>query len=449
MARHQIVVHNALGERLGELGTVTSFRYTKVVNGYGTFELSAPEEEWPETWRGLDFQYHFWRRANGGEWKVDFIGLQRDPSRDTPAGNTVLTISGVDQNELLDRRVIAYAAGTAQAQKTNNIDDIVKAIVRENLGSSAVDGRNITDTFRFTVAPDEGLAASITKGFAWESVLEALQDLADTSAGRATGAKDLFFEIAFAGYNGNHQPLFQFRTYINQPGVDRTYPNGQHPIVFSLGNANIANVHHERVYSDEINFVYAGGLGLKDDRNIQSAGDTLRINTSPLNRRETFVSASHVEDADVLEVVYEELNAGIPTRSISATILDTETSPYQVAWNHGDKVTVFYGTKTFDEVIRVTEVRVQNKKETITGQFGYGSVLTNPLRPMMRKLAKLEKSIKKAAAGAEFAKYVGTGSAVPTTTELPREGMYYLYDNGIARRSYYNLGGVIRYATLT
>lgn len=442
MAQHQVIVHNALGDRLGELATVTSFRYTKVVNGYGTFELSAPEEEWPETWRGLDYQYHFWRRANGGEWKVDFIGLQRDVARDTPTGNTVLTISGVDQNELLARRIVAYAAGSAQAQKTDNLDDMMKAIVRENLGSSAVDGRNITSSFRFTVAADQGLAPSIAKGFAWENVLDTLQDLSDTSAGQASGAKDLYFEIALASYNGNHQPLFQFRTYINQPGVDRTYPNGRDPIVFSLKNANISNVHHERVYSDEINYVYAGGLGEGSDRNVQSAGDTLRINTSPLNRRETFANASHVEDAAVVQVAYEELNAGIPTRSISATILDTETSPYQRAWNHGDKVTVFYGTKTFDEVIRVTEVRVVNKKETITGQFGYGSSLTNPLRPMLKKLAKIEKAIKRTAAGAEFAKYMGKKATDFDTTDLPHHGQYghQTGDDNLQ----INLNGVIR-----
>lgn len=449
MAQHQVIVHNALGERLGELGSVTGFRYTKVVNGYGTFELSAPESEWPGTYRGLDYQYHFWRKANGGDYEPDFVGLQRDVTRDTPDGNTVLTISGVDQNELLARRIIAYDAGTSQSQKTDNLDDMMKAIVRENLGSSAAAARDLTNRFRFTVAADAGQAASITKGFARENVLDTLVDLADTSAGQASGAKDLYFEIALAGYNGNNQPLFQFRTYINQPGIDRTYPNGQNPVVFSLREANITNVHHERVYSDEINYVYAGGLGLKDDRNVQEAGDTLRINSSPINRRESFVSATHVEDADVLQVVYEELNAGIPTRSISATILDTETSPYQIAWGHGDKVTVFYGDVTFDEVIRVTEVRVVNKKETINGQFGYGSSITNPLRPMLKKLAKLEKALKKAAAGAEFAKYVGKGSTVPTTAELPREGMYYHYSNGLTNREYTNAGGAIRYKTLT
>ncbi len=446
MALHQVIVHDASGNRLGEI-PVTAFEYEKIVNWYGNFSVTGPVNEWPLEWRGLDYQYHFWRKPRGGEWAVDFVGIQRDRGRETHGAMTTVTVEGFDQNELLDRRVIAYAAGTAQAQKTNNIDDIMKAIVRENLGSDAVDGRNTTNTFRLTVAPDEGLAASITTGFAWQMLLETLRDLADNSAGQATGAVALFFEIALAGYNGNHQPLFQFRTKVGQPGINRTTSNEHSG--FSLGNSNISNVRYERSYADEINFVYAGGLGLKDDRNVQSAGDTTRINASPINRRETFVSASHVEDADVLQVVYEELNAGRPTHALEATILDTETSPYQIAWGHGDKVSVFYDDGQFDEIIRRTQVRVVNKHETITGQFGAGASLGNPMVPMMRKLAKLEKAIKKAAAGAEFAKYMGTGSSVPTTTELPREGMYYLYDNGIARRSYYNLGGVIRYATLT
>lgn len=424
MAQHQVIVHNALGDRLGVLDTVTEFRYQKVANWYGTFSLSAPENEWPKEWRGLDFQYHFWRKPNGGTWKPDFVGLQRDVKRDTDNGNTILTIEGVDQNELLARRVIKYAAGSSQAKKTDSLDDMMKAIVRENLGASAGTGRNITNTFRFTVAADAGQAASITKSFAYENVLDTLVDLADTSAGQASNAKDLFFEIALTGYNGNNQPLYQFRTYINQPGVDRTYPNGQYPVVFSLNQANIGQVHHERIYSNEINYVYAGGLGLEDDRDVQEAGDTLRINSSPINRREAFESATHVEDGEVLQVVYEALNAGRPGRSLRTNILDTETTPYQIAWNHGDKVTVFYGDdKTFDEVIRVTEVHVRDKKETINGQFGFGAVLT-PEVQILRELNKLKKQIKKQGAGAEFARYRGRKETDFDTTDLPRHGQY-------------------------
>lgn len=425
MAQHQVIVHNALGDRLGVLDTVTEFRYQKVANWYGSFSLSAPENKWPIEWRGLDFQYHFWRKANGGEWKPDFVGLQRDRERRTSGGNTIVTIEGVDQNELLARRIIAYNAGSSQAQKTNNIDDIMKAIVRENFGSSAGAGRNITSAFRFTVAADLGQAKSITKSFARENVLETLVDLANTSAGQASNAVDLFFEIALVGYNGTNQPLYEFRTKTNQLGIDRTYPNGVKPVVFSLAEANIDNVHYERTYSDEVNFVYAGGLGTEDNRNVQTASDTARINASPINRREAFESATHVEEDEVLEVAYETLNAGRPGQSIRCTILDTKTSPYQIAWNHGDKVTVFYGRDTnnsFDEVIRVTSVHVRDKKETITGQFGFGATITPEVK-LWRELNKLKKQVKKQGA-AEFAKYVGQKDSDFTDTDLPRHGQY-------------------------
>lgn len=446
MAQHQVIVHNAAGDRLGEL-PVTEFQYTKVINSFGHFSVTAPGNEWPLAWRGVDFQYHFWRKPRGGEWKVDFVGIQRDPKQKTPGAMTTVTVDGFSTTHLLSRRIVAYAAGSAQAQKTDNLDDMMKAIVRENLGSSAVDGRNITSSFRFTVEADQGLAASVPKGFAWQNVLEVLQDLADTSAGQASGAKNLFFGVIHVGYNANNQPMFQFRTYVDQPGVDRTTSNEY--AGFSLANGNLSNVRYERTYSDEINYVYAGGLGLEDDRNVQEAGDTTRINKSPINRHEAFVSASHVDEAAVVQVAYEELNAGRPTQILEATLLDTETSPYQVAWNHGDKVSVFYEGGRFDEIIRRTEVRVVNKHETITGQFGSGALLGNPLIPILKKIAKIQKDLKRQAAGAEYAKYMGKGSTVPTTTELPREGMYFLYDNGINRRTYYNLGGVIRYATLT
>jgi len=465
MAQHQVLVFNPNRGYVGDLtSAVTEFRYVKAANAIGYFEITAPTGEWPIAWRYIDYQYHFWRKPNGGEWKLDFVGLARDRFSHAYSGVMTNHAEGFGLNDILARRIIAAKAGSAGATKTDFLDDMMKTLVSENLGGGAAAGRNIAEIFGLAIAPDLSDAPSVTKSFAYENLLETLQSLADTSAGQASGAVDLFFDIVCTGYNSANMPTFEFRTSTGQPGIDRT-DNGANgaAVVFSLENGNIDDVDYQRVFSEEHNYIYAGGQGLEADRALAEVGDNARIGQSPINRRELFVSATHLEDAEISEAAYEALNENRPTSKLSCTLLDTETTPYGVAWNWGDKVTVYYGkaggdTSTahfgyekLDEVVRVVEVRVDsNKKETIRAQFGFGATMGNAISPLMKQFRRLERDFKRAiGGGAEFAKYVGDGATVPTTTELPREGMYYLYDNGISRRAYYNLGGVIRYATLT
>lgn len=453
MASHQILVFNPSGNYVGDLSSsAVSFRYVKAVNEKGFFTVSAPANEWPMEWRGLDYQYHFWRRPNGGEWKLDFVGLAKDRFSDTVQGVTTKRVEGFGVNDILDARIIAYKSGTAGASKTDYLDDMMKAVVYDNFGAGATDARNIVSPFRLSIAADLSDAPNVKKAFAYENVLETLQSLCETSAGQASGAVELFFDVVCTGYNSAGQPTFEFRTYTGQPGVDRT-DNGSNSsaVVFSLANANIDNVHYQRIFSAERNYIYAGGLGLEDDRNVAEASDDTRIGESPINRRELFVSATHLEDAEIAEGAYEALNENRPTRKLTCDLLDTETTPYGVAWEWGDKVTVYYEEGKFDEVVRVVEVRVDsNKKETISAQFGFGASLGNPLAPLMKEIKKLKREINRlAAGGAEYAKYMGTGSSVPDTTKLPREGMYFYYENGLTRRLYMNADGTVRFTALT
>ena len=465
MASHQILVFNPSRGYLGDLtSAVTDFRYVKAANDRGYFEVTVPTAEWPIAWRYVDTQYHFWRRPNGGNWKLDFVGLARDRFSQTRSGVMTNTAEGFGLNDILARRIVAYKAGSTGATKTDFLDDMMKTLVSDNLGGGAVDGRNIAEIFGLAVAPDLSQAPSATKSFAYENLLETLQSLAETSAGQASGAVDLYFEIVCTGYNSANQPTFEFRTSANQPGIDRT-DNGANSaaVVFSLENGNIDNVDYQRIFSEEYNYIYAGGQGLEADRALAEASDSARIGQSPINRHELFVSATHLEDAEISEAAYEALNENRPTSKFSCTLIDTETTPYGVAWDWGDKVTVYYGkaggdTSTahfgyekLDEVVRVVEVSVDsNKKETIRAQFGFGATMGNAVSPMMKHLKRLERDFKRAiGGGAEYAKYMGKGSTVPTTTELPRNGMYYHYSNGLTYRRYENHDGTIRYSTMT
>ncbi len=451
MASHQVLVFNASGQYVGDLSQeTTNFSYVKAANDIGFFEVEAPANLWPMEWRDLDYQYHFWRQPDGGSWRLEFVGLARKRAGKTVKGITTKRVQGFGVNHLLARRIVAYKAGTAQSTKTDHLDDMIKAVVTDNLGSGASDSRNIETVFNFSVAPDLSDAPSVTKSFAYENLLGALQSLCNTSGGQASGAVDLFFDIACDSYTSNERPRFQFRTYTGQPGVDRTN-NGSNTssAVFSLANASIDNADYSRDFSDEVNYVYAGGLGQKSDRNVVSAGDADRIAESPINLCETFVTATHLDESEIAEAVYEALNENRPYHKLSCSLLDTDTTRYGVDWNWGDKVTVAYADGEFHEIVRVVEVAVRNKKENISADFGFGADLTNPLSPMLKKLKKMEKELRRLA-NTEPNKHMGRGSSVPTIAELPRQGMTYHYENGLTRRLYVNFDGTnIRFTPVT
>lgn len=446
MANYEIKIYTDRGVPLGNLtGRVTQFQYTKIVNGVGYWSLTAPANEFPDNERYLDYQYHFWR--NG---RRDFIGLRRDVIKQTRGGNTTITLEGFDANDILRRRIVNADSGSATSAKTDYLDDMMKAVVTDHL-ATGLTTRNVTNLFNFTVAPDLSLAPSVARSFAGENVLEVLQALAACSAGQ-TDSIPLFFGIVDNGDDANGKPKFQFRTWINQPGVNRTatgLTTGAKACVFSLENGNLDNVTYHLHHSDDYNYIYAGGMGFEDDNNLQSALDQSRIDDSALNRKELFISATHEDDAAVAQVAYEELNARRPTRTLRATLLDTEDTPYQIAWNCGDKVTVKYGDRSFDEIIYTTTIQVDGGgQETITGQFDYGVFTDSPEVPILRKQKLLERELKRLQiAVGQLPKYMGEKAGAWNTTELPHKNMCG-YDTS-TNRLYYNANGTARYVTLT
>lgn len=447
MANYEIKIYTDRGVPLGNLtGRVTQFQYTKIVNGVGYWSLTAPANEFPDNERYLDYQYHFWR--NG---KRDFIGLRRDVIKQTRGGNTTITLEGFDANDLLRRKVVNTDVGSATSSKTDYLDDTMKAVVTDHLATGAT-SRNITNLFNFTVAPDLSQAPSAPRSFAYENVLEVLQALAACSAGQSADPVPLFFGIVDAGDDANGKPKFQFRTWINQPGVNRTstgLTTGAQACVFSLENGNLDNVTYQLHHSDDYNYVYAGGTGFETDNTVQTAFDQSRIDDSALNRKELFISAAHEEEASVAQVAYEELNARRPTRTLRATLLDTEDTPYQFAWNHGDKVTVKYGDRSFDEIIYTTTISVDAYgKETITGQFDYGVFTDSPELPILRKQKLIERELKRlGVAVGQLPKYRGTKGGAFNTTELPHHGDF--GHDTITNRLYFNANGTARYTALT
>jgi hypothetical protein len=342
------------GARLYLFDNYLDLEFVNRVNGSGYFLLTVPAGGFDSKLLRVDNMIQVWRTDYRGRPSLEFIGFLRRWKFVTSGGNTEIVLSGPDQNDLLDRRIVAYAAGSAGATISGAADDGIKNIFYINLGGgSSQEGRSIAQ-YNVTIAGDLADGPSIEKSFAWRKVSTVIKDIHEQTS---TLGNEVFYNLALAGVDEDSVPSFVFTTYTGQPGADRTADSGD-PVIFSLELGNLRDPVLDYDYSNEENFIYVGGQGEGNERAITYVWDDARIGASQWNRREGFKDARNVDNRGNLEDEGEMRLAEMrPRIRFSGKLLDTEQSPYGT-WRLGDKVTVFYLGLQLDVIIRAVYFRI-------------------------------------------------------------------------------------------
>jgi hypothetical protein len=267
-------------------------------------------------------------------------------------GRNMMHLTAFSGEVFLDRRIVAYYAGTAYTNKTADADDMMKAVVRENLGATAtVTTRALSD---LTVDADAGLGPSLTRAFCRQNVLSVIQGIQENS--RAAGS-----EVFWRMYpNGDG---WRFATMLGQLGTDRR-ELGMH---LSEANENIIITSAGFDASEEVNSMYAGGQGRNELRLIGTASDTSRIALSPYNLREAFYSAAmETTQAGVDDAAEQELSKRRAKRVLAGTITERMNFRYGIEWDFGDKMRVEHGGQTYDVIVRKVKIDITDRGENIT-----------------------------------------------------------------------------------
>ncbi len=149
---HQISLSDPYGNRLALLETAMRFNYTRVFDGVGSFEIALPES-FPSNLARLDGRVEIWRSPRENlPPQLQMVGFVRQPRCETDDNSlTTFVLDGFDLTYLLSGRIVAYAAATTQVRVGGPADDVMKAIVAQNLGSSAV-GASVRRRHRLTRA---------------------------------------------------------------------------------------------------------------------------------------------------------------------------------------------------------------------------------------------------------------------------------------------------------
>lgn len=361
-SNYSIYLADPFGVRLADASAFISLRYTRVVNAVSTAILTLPGTFNTQMIRVPDGRLEIWRRLPSGReyldtdttWLIKEIEYERDDN-----GNQTIVIEADTPLCLLREpgRFVNYSADSASAQTTANADDALKALVRTNAGASATDVSRSLAAY-LSVAADLSLAPAVTKQFAWRDVLKVIQEIASTSTQSGTY---LAFDIIAPTPDS-----LEFRTYVQQRGVDHRFPNGQNPIIIGPDFGNMGACSLRYSYRGETTYAKAGGRGDGAARQTASAQDSTRIGVSPFGLREKFITATqYTTTAGLTDEAETAVRDGRPRTIFRGKLLDTPDTRYGVHWTWGDFVTVQAFGQSLDARIDAISVKVERGKETI------------------------------------------------------------------------------------
>lgn len=335
---YQIWLSDEKGRRLELLDYVVKASFSKAIHTIGRFSITLPESKIKLSQLKPDFTIQIWRNIPNQSRRLEFLGFIRKVRLYSRDGKYLIDVSGEDSLSLLDSRIVAYPAGSSEASKTDYVDDIMKAVVRENLGSLALSDRALE---LLAVSSDLSLGTNISARFAWANVLESLKKLFNISV--QEGLPVFFNIVPIVTIEGI---AYIFETYLNQIGQDRSY-DSNNPTLFSEEFGNLENPSLEYDYSDEKTYIYVGGQGEGSDREIVEVSSTA-LGRSIWNRKEQFGSYTNAESTTELEkFANAKLQSRIPTTRFTGNLSDTPQARYGIDWEYGDKVQIIFRDAMF------------------------------------------------------------------------------------------------------
>lgn len=362
---YQVKLYTPLGVSLTDLEFL-SLEYTLVVNDVGTLVVTVSADI-PDSYLLPDGIIEVWRTSGNRAASLEgetvwFISKIENTVDDE--GNETITITAESANRILKSRIVAYNKETAYTRKILVGDDMLKAIVNENMGSLAVDTNRRISSTSFAVLPNAGNAGTmpaIYKECARMVVLDVLKDVADIAY---QNGYPLFFDMVAI-----NPPLgITFFTYLNSRGPDQRYPSGQDPVILSKANGSIQAYKLTTDWGSECNVIYAGGDGEDAARVVGTAEDPYRSQRGPYSRKELWVDARGSSDSNtVYNYAYNALQLNRPRILLETSIANSDTLIYGVDWFFGSWLTAEVRQYSFD--VRVNAVRVtvnENGDESVS-----------------------------------------------------------------------------------
>ncbi|MCI0363693.1 MAG: siphovirus ReqiPepy6 Gp37-like family protein [Phycisphaerales bacterium] len=347
-ARYAAYLTDDVGNYITLLRGFSTLQYTKRVNSKGTFGITFAPQFFDKSQFSRDRRIVVWRQIDAAAAPtIDFVGFCRYFGWRQQNHKLTYSILGFDANTLLDRRRVAYKATTAQADKTDEADNMAKAYVRENLGALSTDTLRNLESY-LSVAADVSAAPSVGPVTAsFDNLLLTLQDIAELSDEAGT---PLYFDIS-----PNGRKLFKFETFIRQRGSDRASVT---PVVLRADAGALIDPFFSQDHREELSVAYVLGSNTGVNRLVKEEKYQARIDKSVFNRIETTVEAGDIGDPAILaEKGQAVIRMHPPILTFDAKIKSAPGAIYGRNWFYGDRLKAAFNGGLY--VVEARSVTVQ------------------------------------------------------------------------------------------
>lgn len=273
--------------------------------------------------------------------------------RDRSDRSNLLTVSGVDDNVWLERRLAHPQPASTAPPYSSAADDartgvgstVIWQYVNVNLGPGAIAPRRLPT---MTMATDPLVGTSVSGRARYDVLLELIQKL-------AIAAGDMGFRVAQEGTG------LVFSVYAPE---DKTTS-----VVFSEGFANLSSFSYES-QAPAYTYVYGGGEGEGIAREFVEGQDTTAV--ANWGRIEKLVDAREQDDGpEVSQQIATALAENSEKLSLEITPVDTTNLSYGVHYQLGDKVSAVIDGVLISDIVREVEVKLSyNAAASLTPVLG-------------------------------------------------------------------------------
>lgn len=348
MSKHEIRWYDNTGALQRVISNFTSLDYVKTVNTVGAMDLTIPLGNYDFTDFSTDVILEIWRETSGEmrlQNETTYFLLDWEIYNDGQAD--LVRLLAKDANFLLSTRIVAYASGTSQAEKSDYADDMMKEVVKENMGSSASSGRQFSN---FSIDGDFSASEEIDKAFAWRNVLTVCEDICKMAKDKGTNT---YFEIV------RPQPgYYVFKTYVDYRGVDHGSESSDiRPV--GVEYQNLSNPTLKEIHSSQISSFVIGGQGQASERSTVTYSPT---EFGYYRNTEGFIDARNTQDSNILDdLKYEKFEEHNYKRIVSGYLSETKSMRYGIDFDFGDVLAVEAFGYNVDCHVDSVAVRVDNK----------------------------------------------------------------------------------------
>ena len=296
--------------------------------------------------------------GHGAQLEGDTLWFVRGRKAVKKNKQKLLQIRCEDAMTVLKRRIVAAYSRTDEATKVGRAGNIMVELMIEHYGWLASTDRNVSAYLDMAEVSDVG--ATLRHSMAWDDMLPTLRAIARASD--ELGQYVTFDVVCMQQPTTNIPWRLKFKVFGEYRGSDHRSPNGNPAIILSEANRNLTEIEVEEDWTNEANYVYAGGEGQAEERVIAETGAASVSLQSPLGRFENFHDA-RMANVDEIEAEAEgALRRGLTRARVSGRLVQTDNLRWGRDVKFGDYVTVEAEGERWDCRLRAYGVTVDKEQ---------------------------------------------------------------------------------------